>query len=189
MKVNLLHYVFTFMMLSIIISSCSNDLEKAKKLIDLRSLNVERADDVTIIYSKMGHTSAKLFTPKFNHIQNVQPSYIEMKNGLKVNFYDEQGHIKSTLTSKYGKYFETQGNVLVRDSVVISNDKFEKLETQELIWDEKLQQFYTDKFVTITTPTQVIYGDGIVSNQTFSEYKITNIKGIIGVKKGSLPGL
>lgn len=168
---------------------CKSDLKKAAEIIDPSTLNTERADEVTILYSKNGHTSAKLFTPKFNHIQNVNPSYIEMTKGLKVQFYDENMNVQSTLTAKYGKYFEQKGNVLVRDSVVIVNSKREQLDSQELVWDEKLQQFYTEKFVKITTPTQVIYGDGLISNQNFSEYKIINIKGIIGIQKGSFPGL
>jgi hypothetical protein len=56
-----------------------------------------------------------------------------------------------------------------------------------LVWNEKIQKFYTEKFVKITTPTQIIYGDGLESNQNFSEYKIINIKGIIGVNKSSIP--
>lgn len=170
-------------------SSCKNNLKDASKLIDHSALNTEQAKDVTILYSKNGHTTAKLFTPKFKHIQNVTPSYIEMDKGLKVQFYDDSMQVQSTLTAKYGKYFEQAGNVLVRDSVVIFNKKNEQLDTQELIWDEKLQQFYTQKFVKISSPTQIIYGDGLISNQTFSEYKITNVKGIIGVEKGKLPDL
>jgi LPS export ABC transporter protein LptC len=176
--------IFVFFLL---FTSCKNDLKQAAKLIDPSTLNSERADEVTIIYSKNGHTSAKLFTPKFNHIQNVAPTYVEMNKGLRVQFYDDSMHVQSTLTAKYGKYFEKEGNVLVRDSVVIYNAKNEQLDTQELIWNEKLQQFYTEKFVKISTPTQIIYGDGLISNQSFSEYKITNVKGIIGVKKGSIP--
>jgi LPS export ABC transporter protein LptC len=110
-----------------------------------------------------------------------------MKNGLKMEFFDDSLKSSSTLTAKYGKYFEQNGNVLVRDSVVIFNNKKEQLNTEELVWNEKIQKFYTEKFIKITTPTQIIYGDGLESNQNFSEYKIINIKGIIGVNKSSIP--
>jgi LPS export ABC transporter protein LptC len=104
-----------------------------------------------------------------------------------VEFYNDSLQVQSTLTAKYGKYFEQNGNVLVRDSVVVTNLKKEQLNTEELVWNEKLQKFYTEKFVKITTPTQIIYGDGLESNQNFSEYKIINIKGMIGVTANSLP--
>ena len=110
-----------------------------------------------------------------------------MKNGIRVLFYNDSMNLQSTLLAKYGRYFEQSGNVLVRDSVVVYNIKKEQLNTEELIWNEKLQKFYTDKFVKITTPTQIIYGNGLESNQNFSDYTILKMKGIIGVNKSSLP--
>jgi LPS export ABC transporter protein LptC len=167
--------------------SCENDLKKIHTTLDRSMLNQERADDVVILYSKEGHTKAQLTTKSFNHIQNAKPFYIEMKNGLRVEFYDDSLRTITTLTAKYGKMFEESGNVLVRDSVVVTNNKHEQLNTEELVWNEKVQKFYTEKFVKISTPTQVIYGDGLESNQTFTEYQITNVKGIIGLSQQSLP--
>ena len=167
--------------------SCKNDLKKVHQAIDKSMLNTERADSVTIIYSKEGNTKAQLFAKTFNHVQDAKPPYIEMKKGLHVIFYDDSMKVQSTLDAQYGKYFEQNGNVLVRDSVVVSNIKNEQLNTEELIWNEKLQKFYTEKFVKITTPTQIIYGDGLESNQNFSDYTILNVKGTVGVQKSSLP--
>ncbi len=168
-------------------ASCKNDLKKMQQTIDRSMLNTERADSVTIIYSKEGITKAQLFAKTFNHVQDAKPPYIEMKNGIKVLFYNDSMNLQSTLLAKYGRYFEQSGNVLVRDSVVVYNIKKEQLNTEELIWNEKLQKFYTDKFVKITTPTQIIYGNGLESNQNFSDYTILKMKGIIGVNKSSLP--
>lgn len=168
-------------------ASCKNDLKKIHQTIDRSMLNTERADSVTIIYSKEGITKAQLFAKTFNHVQDAKPPYIEMKNGIKVLFYNDSMNLQSTLLAKYGRYFEQSGNVLVRDSVVVYNIKKEQLNTEELIWNEKLQKFYTDKFVKITTPTQIIYGNGLESNQNFSDYTILKMKGIIGVNKSSLP--
>jgi LPS export ABC transporter protein LptC len=120
-------------------------------------------------------------------VQDAQPPYIEMQNGLKVIFFNDSMQTESTLTAKYGKYFETNNNVLVRDSVVVTNIRHEQLNTEELVWNEKLQKFYTEKFVKISTPTQIIYGDGLESNQNFSDYSIIHVKGIIGVKTTELP--
>ena len=176
--------LFCFLIFS---SSCKNDLKKIHETIDRSMLNTERADSVTIIYSKEGITKAQLFAKTFNHVQDAKPPYIEMKNGLRVLFYDDSMHLQSTLLAKYGRYFEQNGNVLVRDSVVVYNLKKEQLNTEELIWNEKLQKFYTEKFVKITTPTQIIYGNGLESNQNFSDYTILKVKGIIGVNKSALP--
>ncbi len=179
--------MYRILLVTLFLSACHSDLAKMQKTIDRSLLNTEHADSVTIFYSKDGHTKAQLFTHTFNHVQDAQPPYIEMKNGLKVIFFNDSMQTESTLTAKYGKYFETNNNVLVRDSVVVTNIRHEQLNTEELVWNEKLQKFYTEKFVKISTPTQIIYGDGLESNQNFSDYSIIHVKGIIGIKKTELP--
>ena len=110
-----------------------------------------------------------------------------MKDGLRVDFFDNLSNITSTLTAKYGRYFESKGNVLVKDSVVVRNDKGETLHTEELIWNEKMGKFFTDKQVKVNTPTQIIFGDGLEANQDFSVYEIKNVKGTILVDKNRVP--
>ncbi|MEZ5046888.1 MAG: LPS export ABC transporter periplasmic protein LptC [Chitinophagaceae bacterium] len=171
----------------LLLAACNRDIEKAKGILNTNELNTDIAKDVTIFYSKDGDTKAKLATPVFKHMLKANPTYVEMPKGLVAHFYDENKNPTTKLTAKYGLLYEQTNNVLVRDSVVVSNIKNEKLETEELIWNEKLQRFFTDKFVKITTPTQIIYGDGLESNQTFTSYKIMNVKGIIGIQKNQMP--
>lgn len=174
-------------LLLIILAACQNDLKKVNQALDRSILNSEKAEGVTIYYSKEGHTKAELLTPVFKHMQRSDPPYIEMPLGLKVTFFDDSMNTTSVLTAKYGKLFESNNNVLVRDSVIVKNDRQEMLQTEELVWNEKLQKFYTDQFVKISTPTQIIYGDGLESNQQFTEYKITNVTGVIGVNQQAIP--
>ncbi len=188
MKKKITHIIFLIpACVLIFVCSCSNDVKKIQEVIDRNSLNAEKADSVTIIYSKEGEVKAKLFTPLFIHSITNNPPYTEMKQGLEVIFYDNEMLQQSKLTAKYGKYFEENNNMLVRDSVRIENKKHEILETEELIWNNKLQKFYTEKYVKISSPIQIIYGDGIEANQNFTEYKITNIRGIIGIHKNTIP--
>jgi LPS export ABC transporter protein LptC len=147
----------------------------------------ERGEDVTILYSENGYTKAKLFAHSFYQKNDIKPPFVEMKDGLRVDFFDNLSNITSTLTAKYGRYFESKGNVLVKDSVVVRNDKGETLHTEELIWNEKMGKFFTDKQVKVNTPTQIIFGDGLEANQDFSVYEIKNVKGTILVDKNRVP--
>ncbi len=71
----------------------------------------------------------------------------------------------------------------MKQNVKLINVKGDTLSTEYLVWDEVKEKIYTDKFVKITTADQLIYGDGLVSNQNFTEYRITNVKGNIKIKK------
>lgn len=152
-----------------------------------QDVNRERAEDVTIIYSTEGQTKAKLFAKTFVTRSDMKPSYVEMKDGLRVDFFDAALNVTSTLTAKYGRYFQEKGNILVQDSVEVKNNKNETLHTEELVWNEKIQKFYSDKFVKVVTPTQIIFGDGLEANQDFTQYQIKNVKGTIAVDKNQVP--
>ena len=64
--------------------------------------------------------------------------------------------------------------------------KEEILNTEHLIWLQKEEKIYTEEFVKITTPDEIIYGDGLEANQQFTKYRIKNIKGTIAVDEDSL---
>jgi LPS export ABC transporter protein LptC len=104
-----------------------------------------------------------------------------------VEFFDDTLNVESTMNARYARYYEEQGNILVRDSIVVVNKKGERLNTEELVWNEKLRRFYTEKFVRITTPTQTMYGDGLEANEDFSWYQIKNPKGVVKVDKTDVP--
>jgi len=178
-----------FFLIIVLFFSCSEEEISVDDMEELYELKQEKGEDVTILYSENGYTKAKLFAHSFYQKNDVQPPFVEMKDGLRVDFFDENTHITSTLTAKYGRYYESLGNVLVKDSVVVKNAKNEILQTEELIWNQTIEQFYSEKFVKVVTPTQVIYGDGLEANQDFSEYRIKNVKGIIAVDNRQFPGV
>lgn len=174
--------ILTVLLAAFTLASCENDLAKVEKIASNEaSLPVETSRDINIIYSDSARVKAQLSSPllKFYKVAN---SYHEMPNGLKVDFYGDDLEIESTLTAKSGRKFQNQGIIEVKDSVVVVNEKGERLNTERLIWNEKTRKIYTDKFVKITTPNEVIYGEGMEANQNFTNYKIFKIKGIINVK-------
>jgi LPS export ABC transporter protein LptC len=166
--------------------ACNSKMQKVNEKIDKSLLDNENADSVTLFYSNNGHTKARLSSKTFTHVLNGKPPYVDMTNGLKVQFYGDNDSATSILTAQRGRYFEGNNNILVRDSVVVKNNKHEELHTDELIWNEAKQIFYTEKQVTIYTPTQIIKGNGMEANQDFTYYKIINPTGIIAVAKGKL---
>ena len=72
--------------------------------------------------------------------------------------------------------------MVARNNVVVINEKGEKLNTEELVWDEEKELIYSNAFVKITTKDEIIMGTGMTANQNFTNYVIKNISGIIRVK-------
>ncbi len=173
--------------LFLLLLSCGNKTEDINDLLSKTALQEDKAYGVTILYSENAKVKARLFAREFIHNEGAKPPYYDAQKGLKMEFYNDSTEVESTLTAKYARYYEEEGNILIRDSIIIVNKKGEELRTEELVYNQKLKKFYTEKPVRITTPTQVLYGDGLDANEDFSWYEIKNIKGMFAVDKSSMP--
>lgn len=104
----------------------------------------------------------------------------EFPEGLFLQFYDVEGNLTSTLKADYCYYtkkddlYKATGNVVIED--VETKDR---LDTEELYWDQKKEEVFTDKFVRIEKDGELHVGDGLEAKQDFSYWKILNSKGTI----------
>lgn len=170
-----------------VVIGCKNDPKEINALVTKGAQQEDKAEDVTILYSDNGHVKMKLYAKEFVKNDVAKPPYTEMRKGLKVEFFDDSMKVESTLNARYARYYEKQNNILIRDSIVVVNKKGEKLNTEELVWNQSAKKLFTEKFVKITTPTQVMYGDGLEANEDFTWYRILNPKGIVAVDKKEIP--
>lgn len=177
-----------FIALLMVMVSCS-DLDTSayrRKRYD-SIVTKEFAEKITIDYTDSGLVRAKVFSPLIVAVKQSRKPYMEMPKGLKVDFYDKHGAIESYLTAEYGISYPEQKEIMVRNDVEILNIKGERLNTEELRWDQVKGKIYTDKFVRITTKDQVITGTGLESNQSFSDWEILNVIGTLNVPHDQIP--
>ncbi len=164
-------------------SSCENDLEKVERISQLSSgIPVETSRDIEILFSDSALVRARLISPLFLTFKTSKP-YQVAPIGLEIQFLSKEKEIVSNLTAKYGKRSQWERLVEVRDSVVVINTQNEKLETEQLTWDEQKKIIYTDKFVKITTADKILQGYGLEANEDFSKYKILRLSGVISLKE------
>jgi len=172
-------YNFFVFVLTICLSlSCSNDLKDIQALTPDELANTEWAKNVEILYSDSAIVRLRLNAPIMLNKQEQQKPKREFPDGISVDFFDANQFQTSELTAKYAEYLELQKYIVLKDSIVLWNYKNEQLETEELIWDEKDGRIYSNKFVKITTPTEVILGYGFSSNMEFTAWEIDSVSGI-----------
>jgi len=112
---------------------------------------------------------------------------IEFTKTLHVDFFDDSTKPESQLFAKYGRYYETKGKVLLRDSVVVFNIKGDTLKTNELWWNRDMQLFYTNEKVQVRGRDMQQDGTGLIANQDFKKWTIYNSTGPINVADSTLP--
>ncbi|MFN8309562.1 MAG: LPS export ABC transporter periplasmic protein LptC [Chitinophagales bacterium] len=163
------------------LSACKNDLNEARLVTARANVNIEHGTDIEIRYSDHGKTKIKAFAPSATRFNAEQP-YMEFSKGLKIYFYHENGEVQSTMTAEYATAVENSSQMTARKNVEVINEKGEKLNTEELIWDENKKIIYSNSALKITTADEIILGNGMEADETFTNYSIHHITGIVKVK-------
>lgn len=161
---------------------CENDLAEVQRFISTEEVAIEIGKDVEIIYSDSAQVKIIIEAPLLHrHLDKKEPRR-EFPDGFMVNFYNEKKKTNSQLTSKYAIQYENSKEIIARDSVVLQNPQ-QKLETEELIWEEDNERIHSDKFVKITTADEVITGFGFEADQEFTHWTINIVVGNVKFDK------
>lgn len=99
--------------------------------------------------------------------------------GVKVDFYDENGEYRSTLTSKEGLVRQTRRELTVWGEVVVVSDS-SRLETESLEWDPVQKLITTDDFVRLYRGSDIVTGYGMEADSRLEHVRILrDVKGTI----------
>ena len=172
-------------LLLIIIASigCENDPTVVKQLTKEVELPVSSTKNVEMLYTDSARLRAKVKAPRRDTYLG-EKERIEFTEGVEVKFYGEDGSESGELKAKYAINNTKSEQMIARNNVQLVNKlEGKRLETEELIWDQKSGRIYSDKFSKITSKQEVIYGDGFESNQDFSQYRILKIRGIVNIEE------
>lgn len=143
---------------------------------DLEFLPSYTGLNYTTVMNDSGLVQLKMFAPLVEKYDNNVSPYTEFKSGIKVIFYDGKPQPMASVVSKYAKYTSSDNVWELRDSVVVINSDNDKLETEQLYWDQTSDKIHTTRFVKITSEDQIIMGIGFESDSHLQQriiYKIT----------------
>jgi LPS export ABC transporter protein LptC len=158
-------------MLLLTLSSC--DKAEHQRIIEYNG-PVREGDSIEMLYAEEDKLKVKMIAGKVRQFDNGDREFPE---GLFLEFYDSL-QITSTMSANNAYYYKStnkwraQGKVSVKSQV-----KNEQLNTEELFWFPATKKIYTEKFVTIRTGTEVIYGTGLDADQDLTNYRIRRVEG------------
>jgi LPS export ABC transporter protein LptC len=161
--------------------SCENDIEKVNFYTGKKNIPIESMYDAEILYSDSGIVSGRLKAKKLDHYAGKR-AYTVMPKGIVLEFFDHDLKTETKLTSNYAMKYDDRDLMEAKGNVVITNIKGETLNTEHIVWNQKTEQITSDAFVKIKTEKEILMGDGLISNQEFTKYKITKLRGIISLK-------
>lgn len=167
---------------SAIFVSCKNDMQEVNQFSRQNTLPTFSITNFETTYSDSGNVMLIIKSPQLTRYERATEKYDEYPHGLNVKFMNSDGTTSATLKCSYARYYiEKELWEAKSDVEVISVEKGEKINTELMYWDMKRELVYSNKFVRITTPDEILSGEGFESSQDFTEWKILKPTGIINI--------
>lgn len=158
-------------------SSCKTK-ETAKAVVYEGPLR--EAENVLMHHTENDRVKAILKAKKVFEFQNGDQEFPE---GIYLEFFDKTGKLTSTLSANTAFYFKSENKWRGRGKVEVKNiEKNQQLNSEELFWMPDTKKIFTNKFVTITTESDVVYGTELDAAEDMSTYTLKNPKGTTEIK-------
>jgi LPS export ABC transporter protein LptC len=169
--------------------ACENDIEKINSITSANNFPEMSGKKVEVLYSDSGKVKVQLNADEILQFAKAERPYIEFPKGIRVIFYDDSLRIDSELSANYAKYFQNEKLWEARGNVIADKiSSGEKLNTEELFWDENLDRIYSNSFSRIERKDMVYYGQkGFETNQKFNPMRLKSSKATIQIKDEANP--
>ncbi|MFT7232645.1 MAG: LPS export ABC transporter protein LptC [Cyclobacteriaceae bacterium] len=172
-----------FILLTLAETSC-------KKRVELIDQELYDGPTITMdsVYTKLSDSAKVIMILQAKKQNDFENDDREWPEGLYLEYLDDFGKVESTFKADFVYYtaltdlYRGEGNVVVKNV-----DSGDELTTEELFWSPEDEQFYTDRFVTIVTDDEVHTGEGLVADEDFETYKITNPSGTLTLEEDETP--
>ncbi|MDG5800941.1 LPS export ABC transporter periplasmic protein LptC [Marinilabiliaceae bacterium ANBcel2] len=170
------------MLFFILLQSCSpNKPDEIKELTNRDELPGLALHELTTTVTDSGKIKYRFITPEMLQFDSRKEPTIEFPQGLHLYVYDTTQTVESQIKCNEAIYHQSEELWELRKDVEAVNADGDVINTELLFWDSKNQTIYSDKFIKITTDTEIITGYGFESDERIENYKINNISGILEV--------
>jgi hypothetical protein len=177
------HDILAILFLALIFPGCIETVVNFEPIKAKRGYSLEVANDVLIQYSDSSLLRVAVSGPELKRYIYKFRVEEEFPKGVHVEFYDELGVATAWLDAKYAIRRPNEKSIIARDSVVLFNVEGGRIETTELIWDERTHMLTTERFVRIFRPSgDTLTSYGLKTNETFTEYEMYSVEGDMSVK-------
>jgi len=161
--------LFTLLIiLCITIAGCESNFRDVQKMGLAEFTPSGDADGINLKYTDSGRITANLISPKMLDYATVKFPFTEFPKGMHLTLYDKNGK-ETYIDADYAVSYKTTNLIDLQRNVKISNQSGEKMETEQLYYDQKNEWFFTEKKFKFTSPKGVSYGEGIDFSKDFKK--------------------
>lgn len=164
--------------------SCTNDVREVRDFLADKNLPIGEAFNIYLKHTDSGRVNIKMIAPVLLDFDNrKEHPYSEFPKGIKITTIEKNGD-SITIEGDYAKSFKKTEVAEIKNNVVIINyAKKNRLETEQIFWDQKTHYFFTEKKFTFYTLSDTIHGTGFEATEDLKIWWVKNQTGIINIKE------
>lgn len=135
---------------------------------------INSATNIFLIQSDSAIVRSEITAPRQLEFQNGN---IEFPEGIEIKFYTVDGILETTMVADRGYYMKNENLYRGEGNVQIQNLlKDQRLQTEEIFWNQAQKKIYTDKFVTIQEKQTLFNGTGMEADDSFTNYRLKQVR-------------
>ena len=141
--------------------------------------------NVSTLISDSGYTKYKVVTPLWNiyGTQQKEEPYWDFPEGVYLRQLDHDLAVVSTVAADSAVYFPNRKLWELYGDVEIDQKDKAYFFSQRIFFDDRQKTIYSDTFIHIKTPTQILEGVGFESNQSMTRYRVIKPTGMFPTRQ------
>lgn len=167
---------FSAILFCLLVVACESNFKDVQKMGVSEFTPSGDADSINLKYTDSGRITANLISPKMLDYATVEFPYTEFPKGMHLTLYDKNGK-QTFVDANYAVQHKKTQIIDLQGNVKISGQNGERLETEQLYYDQKNEWFFTEKRFKFTSPKGVSYGQGIDFSKDFKKVNSQKISG------------
>lgn len=168
--------------IAILLFGCEEKVKPAVEQLAVQGeIPAQESWNSNIVFSDSGMVRA---TVRADHIRVFEGQKVTLlDSNVTIDFYDREGLHSSDMIADRGRVNDATKDLEAFDNIVFKSDSGTVVTTDYLFWDSKQKKVRSDKFVTITSPTERLQGYGFEADQSLKNYTIRRISGEVELEE------
>ena len=167
MKIRII-YILTAVIAAFLLLSCQG-VEENGRSVYTEDVPDQEFSDFTTVESDSGLVKWVLSAP-VARVYNA--SKLLVTDDPRIEFYNEDGSLASVLLAKKGEYNQVTHDLTALGDVVVTSSEGYMLETESLVWVERLGEIHTEDFVRFIKGEDILTGYGFRSDPDLENVEI-----------------
>ena len=181
--------ILLLLAVAIVAGSCKDEVNSVvEHATDPELVPTMNSRDVQTIISDNGHTRYRITTPLWSMYEECKEPHWVFPQGVTAEEMDSSYNVVTTIKCDSAYYDETKQLWDLNGNVRITSDGGkDKIQTDQLFWDQVQHKLYSDAFIHVEKGGRVLEGYGYESNEHFSNYTLRKVEAIFPVDESKFP--